>query len=240
MQPCSFTPAASARAWVSRPGKAGSRLGWMFSIGPRQRAPGTASAAACSRRGRRSRSPAARNAASIAASCAARSPRNGAMVDHRRGTPAAAASARPGGVRAVGQHQRDLGREVGSRGRSEQRRQLEPRPLISTRDASRFMRASRPAASIRTSAAPVAGLDVADAEHGLARRFQQRGAAAGVGDHQRHADAAVEHAQHFVRPRYRRRGPARRTPAAPASAGSTARACPPAARAAGCRAGRRR
>ena len=37
VQPCTAMPAASARAWVSRPGKSGRIEGWMLSIRPLQR-----------------------------------------------------------------------------------------------------------------------------------------------------------------------------------------------------------
>ena len=111
VQPCSFTPAASARAWVCRPGNAGSRLGWMFSMRPcqaldqeRRQQPHVAGEADDLDAGRAQRGVDRRLVRGAVAAEAA-------MVDDRGRDAGRRRERKPGGVGPVGQHQHDLGRD---------------------------------------------------------------------------------------------------------------------------------
>ena len=186
----------------------------------------TASAAACSRRGRRSRCPPA--AAPRRSPLRAPRGRRG-TADGRSPPPRTPASLRQRQARRIGpvrNHQHDLGRDSRIARRRDQRGHVGAAAADQDGGApcGWFVRhhPGQPAGrSIRTCGRPAACFDTADPRDALALVAQQFARGIRVGDHHRHADAAVEHPQHLLRRARRRCAPASRTPAGPTRTGSS-------------------
>ena len=222
--PCCFAPAASARAWVSRPLNAGSSAGWMLSM-PALPLP--------TNHGVSSRMKPARQTISI--SCAlrtspaarARMPRDPCRTAGdrrrrwrcRRRPRAASPSRRRARWRRRARSRPD---NVGSFAASISATMLEPRPEIRMATRLRAMRRHRRCRACRCSsraACPWRRRRPRRAARTVSpSRFEHRGDRVGLArlDHRDHADAAIEGAQHFRLGDVAGRARATGTPAAPA------------------------
>ena len=212
VQPCTAIPAASARAWVSSPGKSGRIEGWMFSIRPAQAAmkPGVSTRMKPARQ-------------RISAPLSRERPRHrrlegravaaeGAVVDRRRRQPQLRRPGQAAGVGPVGEDEADLAPD----GRDRPCRA--PAPACSSRRPRSGSATRRRLTDGPSSARPPRARRGRSRSASRRRRRAASASASGAlrRDHRDQADAAVEGLQHLGVGDPGLRRAARRRPAAAA------------------------
>gem|GEM_PF-5782545 len=136
VQPCSRTPSASARAWVSRPRNAGRRDGWMLSIRPVQRSTNQGVSTRMKPARQTISMSAARRVSSNTRSKASRSLPKGLWSTTAVAMPASAAAASPAASGRLDTTSAIVAGKAGSAAAAISAVMLEPRPEMST--ATRF------------------------------------------------------------------------------------------------------